>query len=246
MRANRTIRDRWQPFAGIDLMTCALLDNPNRVGATTITTCFPARMRRAVIVGLVWGVFCGIANGVPIATTLVQMAVPWIWVAAFVAHREADNARLAALLGAITLFAANVAYFGVGLIAHSISGLPQAGGVRFALWVTVGLAIGPVAGVLGWWLTSQRGSFPAVVTLATITVAEPLALWTHIDHLDAHLAYIGVAAAGLALPVIWLRRDRRKALRALALVLVLAYPTAVALEATLIAFRQISPPMRLI
>ena len=204
-------------------------------------------MRRAVVVGLVWGVFCGIANGVPVATTLVQMAVPWTWVAAFVAHREADNNRMAALLGAISLLAANMAYFGVGSLARGSSGLPLVGGVRFfALWATVGLVIGPFAGLLGWRLTSQPGSFTAVVTLATVSVAEPLALWTHIDHLDAHLAYIGVAAAGLAFPLIWFRRDWRKALQALALLLVLIYPTAVILEATLIGFRQISPPMRLI
>jgi hypothetical protein len=203
-------------------------------------------MRRAVVVGLVWGVFCGIANGVPAATTLVQMAVPWIWLAAFVAYREADSSRLAAWLGAATLLAANVAYFGVGSIARGISGLPPVGGIHFfALWTVVGLVIGPIAGVVGWWLTSQRGS-TAVVMLATVSVAEPLALWAHIDHLDAHLVYIGVAAAGLAFPLLWFRRDRRKALRALALVLVLTYPIAVALEATLIAFRQISPPMRLV
>jgi hypothetical protein len=204
-------------------------------------------MRKAVIGGLVWGVICGIANGLPVATTLVQMAVPWIWVAAFVACQEADNSRLAALLGAVTLLAANVTYFSVGSITRGISGLPVLGGVRFfALWAAVGLVIGPIAGLVGWWLTSQRGSFTAVVALATVSAAEPLALWTHIDHLDAHLAYIGVAAAGLAFPVIWFRRDRRKALRALALVLVLTYPAAVVLEATLIAFHQISPPIRLV
>jgi hypothetical protein len=204
-------------------------------------------VRRAVVVGLVWGVFCGIANGVPVATTLVQMAVPWVWVAAFVAYRAADSSRLAALLGAVTLFAANVAYFGLGSIAGDISGLAPVGGLRFfALWAAVGLVIGPIAGVVGWWLTSQRSSFTAVVTLAAVSVAEPLALWAHIDHLDAHLLYIGVAAAGLAFPLLWFRRDRHKALRALALVLILTYPVAVAFEATLIAFRQISPPMRLI
>ena len=168
-------------------------------------------MSRAVVVGIVWGVFCGIANGWPVVTTLVQMAVPWIWVAAFVAFRGASNSRLAALLGGITLFAANVAYFGVG-------SLPVVGGIRFfALWTTVGFFIGPIAGLVGWWLTSTRASFIAVVTLATVSIAEPLALWTHIDHFDAHLAYIGVAAAGFTLPVIWFRRDGPNALKTLAL-----------------------------
>lgn len=187
------------------------------------------------------------ANGLPGTTTVVQMAVPWIWVAAFVSYRGADSSRLAALLGAIALLAANVAYFGVGSLARSISGLSPVGGIRFfALWAAVGLVIGPIAGVVGWALTSQQRSFTAVVMLATVSVAEPLALWTHIDHLDAHLVYLAVAAAGLAFPLVWFRRDRGKALRALTLVLVLTYPIAVAIEATLIAFRQISPPIRLI
>ena len=95
------------------------------------------------------------------------------------------------MLGAVTLLAANLAYSGTGSIARSISGLPQVGGVGFlALWATVGLVIGPIAGIVGWWLTSQQRSFTAVVTLATVSIAEPLALWTHIDHLDAHLAYM--------------------------------------------------------
>jgi hypothetical protein len=204
-------------------------------------------MSRAIVIGIVWGVFCGIANLWPVITTLVQMAVPWIWVAAFVAYRRAGNGRLAALMGGITLLAANVAYFGVGSIARGISGFPVVDGIRFfAIWATVGLVIGPIAGVVGWWLTIQRSSFTAVVALATVSVAEPLALWTHIDHFDAHLAYIGVAVAGFAFPLIWFRRDWRNALKALALVVVLTYPAAVALEATLIAFSQISPPMRLI
>ena len=58
-----------------------------RLSATNPSDAYLACMRRAVVVGLVWGVFCGIANGVPVATTLVQMAVPWVWVAAFVAYR---------------------------------------------------------------------------------------------------------------------------------------------------------------
>jgi hypothetical protein len=143
--------------------------------------------------------------------------------------------------------AANVAYFGVGSFARGISGLPVVGGIRFfAIWATVGLVIGPIAGLVGWWLTIQRASFTAVVALAAVSVAEPLALWTHIDHFDAHLAYIGVAAAGLVFPLIWFRRDWRNALKALALVVVLTYPAALILEAVLIAFSQISPPMRLI
>jgi cation transport ATPase len=86
----------------------------------------------------------------------------------------------------------------------------------------------------------------AVVTLATVSIAEPLALWTHIDHFDAHLAYLSVAAAGFAFPLVWFRRDWRNALKAVVFVVVLTYPAALVLEAVSIAFGQISPPMRLI
>jgi hypothetical protein len=204
-------------------------------------------MRRAVVVGVIWGAFCGIANGWPVASTLAQMAAPWIWVAAFVAHRAAGNTRQAALLGGIALLAANIAYFAGGIVLPAFSGLPLVGGIRFfALWTTLGLVIGPVAGIIGWWLTTARWAFTAVATLATVAIAEPLALWVHIDHIDSHLAYLGVAAASLAFPVVWYRRRWRKAVKAMAVVLVLTFPTAVLLEATLIALRQISPPMRLI
>jgi hypothetical protein len=145
------------------------------------------------------------------------------------------------------LLVANVAYFGIGSLARGLAGLPVVGGIRFfALWATVGLVIGPIAGVMGWCLTTERASFMAVVTLATVSIAEPLALWTHIDHFDAHLAYLSVAAAGFAFPLVWFRRDWRNALKAVVFVVVLTYPAALVLEAVSIAFGQISPPMRLI
>jgi hypothetical protein len=204
-------------------------------------------MRRAVAVGIFWGVFCGITNGWPVASTLAQMAAPWIWVAALVAYQAAGSSKHAALLGGVALLAANVAYFAVGFVARGFSGLPLLGGIGFfALWTTVGVVMGPVAGVIGWRLTTHRTAFAAVVTVATVLMAEPLALWVHIDHFDSHLAYLSVAAAGLALPLIWFRRQWRQAVKGVALVLVLTYPAAVILEATLIALRQISAPMRLI
>jgi hypothetical protein len=39
------------------------------------------------------------------------------------------------------------------------------------------------------------------------------------------VAYIGVAAVGLAFPLLWFRRSWHKALQATALVLILTYPT---------------------
>jgi hypothetical protein len=203
-------------------------------------------MLRVVVVGMVWGVFCGIANGRSVLNTLAQMAVPWIWAAALVAYR-AKSAKRAAMLGAAALLVANVAYFSVGAIARAIAGLPVTGGLALlAMWTAVGLIVGPIAGLMGWWLASERAGLWAVVALATVSLAEPLALWSHINHFDAHVAYTAVGAAGVLFPLIWFRRARRKALKALALVGLLGYPVAVVLEATLIALGQISAPMRLI
>lgn len=157
-------------------------------------------MRGAVAVGILWGAFCGIANGWPVASSLVQMAAPWIWVAAFTAYRGAGSSKHAALLGGVSLLASNFAYFAVGVVARGFEGLPVLGGIGFSvLWTTIGLVIGPVAGVIGWRLTAHRTAFAAVVTLAIVLTAEPLALWAHIDHFDAHLAYLGVAFLGVAL-----------------------------------------------
>jgi hypothetical protein len=204
-------------------------------------------MRRTVVVGAVWGIFCALANGNPVASTLAQMAVPWVWVAAFVGYRMAKSTKTAALLGGISLLVANVGYFTIGTVSGGLTGAPLGGGIRFfALWTAIGLVVGPIAGVIGWWITAERTALPAVVALATASVAEPLALWAHIDHIDAHLAYVIVAIVGLTVPVMWFRRTWRKAVKAAALVLALTYPTAVTLELVLIGLRQISPPMRLL
>lgn len=204
-------------------------------------------MRRTGVVGVFWGIICGLANGVPIASTLAQMAVPWIWVAAFVGYKLARTVKRAAVLGGLTLLVANVAYFGVGAIWGLVSESAAGGDVRFlVLWTTVGLVIGPVAGMVGWWLNTQRMNFAAVGMLSTISIAEPLALWAHINHTDAHIAYLGVAIAGLAFSCLFHRGDWRRAFRAVMLTVALTYPAAVVVEATLIALNQISSPMRLI
>lgn len=213
---------------------------------TGVITREPLVIREAVALGLGWGVFCGIANGWPVASTLAQMAVPWVWAAALAGYRAAATGRQAAVLGGVTLLAANVGYFAIGMLARNIAGLSPVYGIRFfVLWTAVGLVIGPVAGVVGWWLTTARAGV-GVVALAIVSIAEPLALWAHLDHFDAHLAYVAVAGAGLAFPLVWFRRVWRTAATAVASALVLAYPAAVTLEVVLIALGQISAPMRLI
>lgn len=204
-------------------------------------------MRSALTIGSTWGVLCAVANFLPIVSTLAQMAVPWIWVAAIAGYCVASSRRQAALVGGATLLAANVGYFVVGVLQRGMSDLPLAGGARFlVLWAVVGMVVGPIAAVIGWMLARGQGPSIAVVALAGISVAEPLALWAHIDHMDAHLAYIGVAAAGLVFPIVWFWGEWRRAVIAFALVLVAAYPAALVLEASLIVLDQISPPMRLV
>jgi hypothetical protein len=205
-------------------------------------------MRRPLAIGFAWGAFCAIGNGVPAASTLVQMAVPWVWVAGLAGSLSGANSAVrAAAVGAVTLVAANLAYFGVGMLARALTGEAPLGGVGFlALWATIGLIIGPLAGVVGHRLTAQRTALTAVVALATVSIAEPLALWFHIDRFDARAVYLTVAAAGLVFPLIWFRNAWRQAASATAVAMGLTYPTAVFLEAALISLGQVSSPMRLI
>lgn len=207
-------------------------------------------MKRRVAVasiGLLWGAFCGLTNGLPIATTLAQMAVPWMWVAALVGYRYARDGRHAALLGGVVLVWANVAYFGLGTAAQVIDGVSVLGGVRFfILWSAVGLLVGPMAGFIGWSANRRPPRVPAIAALAAVSLAEPLALWFHINHVDAHITYVVVALAGLLLPLLWIRTWARKALAALAIAIAAAYPLAVVLEIVLIALGQVSAPLRLV
>jgi Family of unknown function (DUF6518) len=203
---------------------------------------------RTLAIGAAWGVLCGIANGWPVASALVQMAVPWIWVAAYVGYAlAAGSNRRGAALGVIALLAANLSYLVVEMISRGLAGQPLAVSLQFFfLWAIVGLIVGPIAGIVGVWLSAENYALVAVVALATITVAEPLALWAHIDHFDAHLAFLLVALAGLGFVLLWYRPPSARTVKAVALVIVLAYPIAVVLEAVLIALGQISPPMRLV
>jgi hypothetical protein len=175
------------------------------------------------------------------------MAVPWIWVAAATGYGLAGHARRAVILGALVLVVANLSYFVVGRVVQAAGVGALASGVRFLMvWTGLGLVVGPIAGWLGWRLRDARTAMPSVVLMSTVSIAEPLALWAHIDHVEAHLAYVVVALSGLAFAAVWFRTSPRDAGRALGLALVLAYPAAVVLEAALVALGQISAPLRLI
>ncbi len=198
-------------------------------------------------IGSIWGVFCALANGWPIVTTLAQMAVPWMWVAAFVGFRFAKDGRRAAVLGGLVLLWANVAYYGFSSIGQLVNSGAPFGGVRFLiLWSTVGLIAGPVAALLGWIANLEPPRMLGMAALATASIAEPLALWEHIDHADAHIAFVIVALIGLTLPFLPVRAGLRTSLTGVSLAIVLAYPLAVVLEVVLIALGQISAPLRLV
>lgn len=197
-------------------------------------------------IGSFWGVFCALANGWPIATTLAQMAVPWMWVAAFVGFRFAKDGRRAALVGAVVLLWANLAYFGFSSIGQLVNSGATLSGVRFfVLWSIVGLIVGPVAGVLGRSAGARPPYMLGIAALTTASVAEPLALWKHIDHTDAHIAFVIVASIGLTLPFL-IRSGLKTSLIGVSLSILLAYPLAVVLEVVLIALGQISAPLRLV
>lgn len=200
-----------------------------------------------VVAGVAWGAFCALGNFWPATTTFVQMAVPWMWVAALVGFRQHGELHRAALAGAVALMAANVAYFAVGAIAILVATNQVVGGVRFLLvWSAVGLVVGPASAVLGRLLAGDPASLVAAAALATAAVAEPLALWAHVDHLDAHITYVVVALVGVIAPQAITQGSVRRRLISTAWVVIAAYPTAVVLEAVLIALGQVSAPMRLV
>jgi hypothetical protein len=85
-------------------------------------------MRQTLLLGLVWGLFCGVANSWPVGSKLAQMAVPWIWVAVFVGCRFACSVRNGARLGAVALAMANLGYFTVGVVSRALQGMAPSEG----------------------------------------------------------------------------------------------------------------------
>lgn len=179
---------------------------------------------------------------------MAQMAVPWLWVAAAAGYVwGADELRRNALIGGATLVSGNFVYFGVAVVARAIAGDPAISGFRFlVIWSTIGLIMGPASAVVGRGLKNPDRKLAAATMLAAISMAEPVALWAHIDHRDAHITYIIVAAAGLGIPLMLFRDRVGQGIGASALALAALYPLAVVLELTLILLGQISAPARLI
>ena len=176
------------------------------------------------------------------------MAVPWLWVAAAAGYLwGTDQLRRAALIGGLALLSVNFMYFGVAGVVRAITGDPAISGFRFlVIWSTIGLIMGPVSAVVGRGLKNPDRKLAAATMLAAGSMAEPVALWAHIDHSDAHITFNIVAAAGLAIPLMLFRDRVGQGIRAAALALAALYPLAVVLELTLILLGQISAPARLI
>ncbi len=202
---------------------------------------------RVVAIGSAWGVLCAVGNQWSVTSTFVQMAVPWLWVAAVVGFRSARGVRGAAVAGAATLTSANVVYFAVGAIASLVSDQQALANPRFLLvWTAVGLIMGPTAAVLGRLSASASAAPFALLALAAASMAEPLALWGHIDHVDAHITYSVVALVGLSIPVAVSATPMRKRWGLTASAVLVTYPVALLLEVVLIGLGQISAPVRLI
>ena len=204
-------------------------------------------MGGAVFLGAAWGLFCAFARP-PIGSTLAQMAVPWLWVAAAAGYLwGTDEVRRTALIGGATLVSANFLYFGVAGLGRAITGDPVISGLRFlVIWTTIGLIIGPGSALVGRGLKKPARKAAAVTMLAAVSMAEPLALWAHVDHRDAHITYLMVAVAGLAMPLVLFRDRTRQGIRSSVLALAALYPLAVFLELTLILLGQVSAPARLL
>lgn len=146
----------------------------------------------------------------------------------------------------VALLAANFLYFGIAGIARAMTGDPVISGFRFlVIWTTIGLIMGAASAVVGRWLKDPLRKLVAATMLAAISMAEPLALWAHIDHRDAHITYVMVAAA-LVMPLVLFRGRMRSGIRSSVLALAVLYPLAVVLELTLILLGQVSAPARLI
>lgn len=176
------------------------------------------------------------------------MVVPWLWVAAAAGYLwGTDELRRTALIGGAVLLSANVMYFGVAGLARALTGEPVISGLRFlVIWTTLGLVVGPVSAAVGRRLKNPARELAAATTLAAVSMAEPVALWAHIDHRDAHITYVIVAVIGLVIPLVLFRDRMRQGLRSLVLALAALYPLAVVLELTLILLGQVSAPGRLI
>ncbi len=204
-------------------------------------------VRGAILLGAAWGLFCAFARP-PIGSTLAQMAVPWLWVAAAAGYLwGTDELRRTALIGGVALLSGNFGYFGVAAVARAIAGDPVISGLRFlVIWTTIGLVIGPASAVLGRGLKDPARQLAATTVFAAVSMAEPLALWAHIDHIDARITYVTVAATGLVLPFVLFRDRMGLGIRSSVLALAALYPLAVVLEITLIVLGQVSAPVRLL
>lgn len=202
--------------------------------------------RRVVPVAIGWGVVCALLNWWPVISTLGQMAVPWVWLAAW-AGSLAGRRGAAAVTGGAALITATLAYFGVTYVSEIVAYVSVAGGYRLAvLWTAVSLVVGPIAGAVGHLVRNDRRRPFAVTAIAVISVAEPVALWAHIDHLDAHVTYVLVGIVGMSIVPALLRPPARTAALAAAMALIGVYPLAVGVELLLIALGQVSGPMRLL
>ncbi|MBK5268652.1 MAG: hypothetical protein JJE47_14590 [Acidimicrobiia bacterium] len=89
---------------------------------------------------------------------------------------------------------------------------------------------GPASAVVGSGLKNPARKLVAATMLAAVSMAEPLALWAHIDHRDAHITYVIVAVAGLAMFLVLFRNRTRQGIRSSVLALAALYPLAVVLE----------------
>lgn len=157
--------------------------------------------RVAVLSGAALGAFCLVADRLDLVDWVEQLASTWVLVAAYAGSRAASYRR-AAVAGLLALLTATAVYYG-GFVAALAS--PTV----VAMWGLIAIVVGPVAGTVGRAALRGRARtrVASAALLAASLVAEPLALWSHLDHRDVRAVFVVMVVLGVALPGVVLRDE---------------------------------------
>lgn len=190
-----------------------------------------------MVVGVVLGLFSFLADGrIPLRLfeLLGNIATPWA-LTAWLMGRRAPSSPVGAAVGLGTLLVSAVTYYSAATLAE------YALDARIALWFGAAVVIGPI---LGWSGAATRrspaASWPAVIA-ASVLLAEALFLmfdrriwlWNLVaepHRLNDLAVIIALVAGAVTLPV-WLVRDRRRLVRAMAGIGLLGTAGALLVEA---------------
>jgi hypothetical protein len=180
----------------------------------------------AVAAGVALGTFCAFANYSQVTSTLGQMVTPWIVTAALVGL-VSPTLSVSGLAGGTALLTANLVYYGWAAATTGVE-TPR----YLTVWALAGIVVGPLGGITGWESHngSDRWRIVAAAGLTAVVWAESFVLWSHIDHLDAHVTYGVASVLALVLQLVILRDLGRRRWLGPALSLLLTIPVALLFE----------------